>query len=848
LNGSVTGYPSNNMPDNPDSPLSAVSSAEALATLIQTIKEQNRLIQLLAERVGALEGQSSSSRATSAGSPIPPANDTQPTPGDHLDEDSNPSGQSRVLDAQTPATSVEENSPKDSVDLPTNSSSLEHPLSAPDAAPEANVSATSSAPATFSPAVPLRHDAPAFSPTLPPSSFKYQDWPYPEYLPPMAPTYPPDWHPQPNHPSTTGQAIASSHPDTATRNDNPVETSEGSSEALANDPVTISLDQWASEPVSGWGELESDSIQKSPSKPEVRSDSNDNSKSAKKGKSKDRSCKFGDKCTRSDCWFEHPGRVDPAVQHNDNPNFTHVPDSEASYSEAGPSSGATAKQPKSSTKSMPECRYADKCTRMKCWFTHPPGWTPPDHTSESTSDQHTPAPDSQPGDPGHAASSVSNERPIEDDGWGTKRPESTAAEANTDLGAWGTESTNDWGTPTIDDWGPPANNDWGAPSNDGWASPAVKMAVAQAPSPASKPKQASPAQGSSSGTRRGRKSRSARSRESTASSVRSQSVLSNVTTQLETVDDAHDAVAEPPADVNILDSVSEPNNEDIIVDSLDTPLLEQATTPTRSSSRSEPESLPEPFSWGDEPLNDPSYFDPPTEDLTSLDTAAPSAMYTSWAPVEDSGWGPITVDSAGDANGADETIPPVSQTDREHVGGQPSAKAKGKRKETGQGKAAAASQAKDRRKPTNEAGPSTASANTTPQPPEPVIPEPSPAPQGVPEEQIPDWLLGTGEDSYTALGLSRPATPEPVSTLNPSPPKPGLNRPRLSQMGGESFPALTPVRAYQRPATSVASGPVIQPARRTGWKIIPIETPTTSAPSRGAGHSPKKKQARNSSK
>ncbi|KAG8739063.1 hypothetical protein FRC10_006220 [Ceratobasidium sp. 414] len=687
---------------------STVSSAEALATLISTIAEQNRLIKLLTERVGALESCSQSSRATAAGSPISPANDTQPTPGNDPVKDSNPPGQSRVLDAQTQPPSVEENSAEDSGDLPANSSSIEHPPAPPDTAPEADAEATSSAPSTPSPAVPLRHDAPAFSPTHPPSSFKYQYWPYPEYHPPMYPTDPPDWNTQPNHPSATGHAIASSRPDTATRSVGPVETSEGSSDAFADDPGATSLDQWGFEPVTGWGELEGDSVQKSPSKPEVRLDSNDSSGSAKKGKSK----------------------------HNDNPNSTHVPDSETSYSEAGPSSDATTKQPKSSTKSMPECRYADKCTRMKCWFTHPPGWTPPSHMSEPTSDQCAPAPDSRSGDPGHAASSVSNEWPVEDDGWGTKRQESTAAEANADLGTWGTQSTNDWGTPTIDDWGPPASNDWGAPSNDGWASPAVKTAAAQAPNPASKPKEVPP-KGPSSETRKGRKSRSARSRESTASSARSQSVLSTATTQLEVVDDVHDTVSEPSADASILDPVCEPDPDDIIVDSLGTPPLEPVTTPTRSSSLSEPESLSEPFSWGDEPLNDPSYIDSPTEDMTNLDTVAPSAMYTSWAPVEVSDWGPVAVDSAGDANGADETTHPVSQTDQEHVGGQPSAKAKGKRKETGQGKAAAASQAKEKRKPTNEAGPSTASENMAPQPPvEPAIPEPSLVPQGSPIAEL----------------------------------------------------------------------------------------------------------------
>ncbi|KAG9104518.1 hypothetical protein FRC06_001604 [Ceratobasidium sp. 370] len=845
------------MPDDPASPVatgmtldlaliasdlmnSTVSSIE-LATLISTIAEQNRLIKLLTERVGALEGYSPTSRAAAAESPIPSTNDTQPIPGNDLDKDSNPPGQSRVLDAQTQPVSAEENSPEDSAGLPANSSSVEHPPD-PSASPEVNASAASSAPSTLSPASPLRHEAPPFSPMYPPPPFGYPPyWPHPGYHHPnhhpMYPAYPPPyWYPPPNHPSAAGPAQASPRPDTPIHNVNPVKTSGGPSDAPENDPVTASLDQWGSEPVTGWGELE-DSVQKSPNKPEARLDSNDNPEPTKKGRSKVRPCKFGDECTRSDCWFEHPGRVNP--EHNDNPNSTYAPDSKASISEASSSSNVTAGQPGSSTRSMPECKYADKCTRKKCWFTHPPGWSPPSRASESMPDQDAPAPNDEPADQGYSASPASNEWPgVEDDGWGTNRQESTAPEANADVGTWGTEPTNDWGTPTIDDWGPPADNDWGAPSNDGWASPPIKTAVARAPSPASNSKQAPPPKTPNPETQKGRKSRSARSRESTASSFRSQSVLSAATTQLETVDDAHDAVTEPSAnDASIADPVIEPDTDDIIVDSLSTPPLEPATTPTHSPSLSELESPSTPFAWGDEPLNDSSYIDPPAEDPADLDTAAPSAMYTSWAPVEVSDWG----DSFGNANAWDDTIPPVSQADHEH-GGQPSAKAKGKRKDTGQGKAAAVSQAKDKRKPTNEAGPSTASTSAVPHPPaEPAISEPSPVPQGLPEEQIPDWLLGKGEDSYAVLGLSRPATPEPATTPKPSPPKPGLNRPRLSQMPGESFPALKPTPAYRPPATSVASGPLIQPVRGKGWKIVPIDAPSTPAPSNGSGQSKRRR-------
>ncbi|KAG9077725.1 hypothetical protein FS749_010349, partial [Ceratobasidium sp. UAMH 11750] len=586
------------MPDDAIPPLATVSSAEALATLISTIAEQNRLIKLLTERVGALEGCSPASRATTAGSPITPANDAQPIPGNDIDKDSNTPGQPHALDSQIQSTSIEENLPEDSAVLPANSSSVEHtpvPSPPPAPAPEANASAASSAPPALPAAAPLRHEAPPFLPMHPPPSFGYQPyWPHPGYHHPMYSPYPPHWYPPPNHPSAAGHAIASSHPGTPTHNVNPIKTSGGSSNVPTNEPAPASLDQWGSEPATSWGELEGNSVQKSPSKPEVQLDSNDNPKSATNGKSKIRSCKFGDKCTRSDCWFEHPDRANSALQpHNDNPNSTHTPNSTVSNSEAGTSSDATTKQPKSSAKSMPECRYAGQCTRQKCWYTHPPGWSPPSRTPESTPDQFTPMPNDQPGDQEHAASSVSNEWPTEYDGWGTKNQENAADETNIDLGTWGTETTNDWGTPTIDDWGPPTNHDWGAPSNDGWASPAVKTAVAQGPSSASKSKQTPPAKKPNSETRKGRKSRSARSRESTASSVRSQSVLSVTTTQLETVDDVHDTVTEPPADTSVPDPVIEPSAADIIVDSLSTPSLEPAT-PTPSSSLSEPESLSTP--------------------------------------------------------------------------------------------------------------------------------------------------------------------------------------------------------------------------------------------------------------
>ncbi|KAG9077478.1 hypothetical protein FRC06_008892 [Ceratobasidium sp. 370] len=317
----------------------------------------------------------------------------------------------------------------------------------------------------------------------------------------------------------------------------------------------------------------------------------------------------------------------------------------------------------------------------------------------------------------------------------------------------------------------------------------------------------------------------------------------SVQKSLETVDEAHNKSTESLA----VASISAPANgsaiTDIFVDLLSMPPGEPTTRPIRWSSLPEPESLSAPFAWGDEPLSDAYYMDSPTKDLTGLDATAPSSMYTSWAAVEVPDWGPINMGSVGDSNGADGAISLVHQTDQaKHVGGQPGAKAKGNRKEAGQRKAIAAPQTGNEHNSTNEAGLSTSGTSTTSHPPAKSTKlEPSPLSQGVPDEQIPDWLLGKGEDSYAVLGLSRPVTPESLSVPNLPPPKPGLNRPRLSQTPRKSIPVLKPPPSDRPPATSVASRPATQPVRGPGWKIISSEAPATSAPSKSIGQPTKKK-------
>lgn len=109
---------------------------------------------------------------------------------------------------------------------------------------------------------------------------------------------------------------------------------------------------------------------------------------------------------------------------------------------------------------------------------------------------------------------------------------------------------------------------------------------------------------------------------------------------------------------------------------------------------------------------------------------------------------------------------------------------------------------------------------------------------GVPEEDIPDWLLGAGEDPHATLGLSRAPTPEPPSPVNV---RPEPSRPKLQKIPGESFPALIPPPVHEPAATSVANGPVIRP-KRMGWTVLPeASAPTDSnKASRSSGQNRKK--------
>lgn len=273
--------------------------------------------------------------------------------------------------------------------------------------------------------------------------------------------------------------------------------------------------------------------------------------------------------------------------------------------------------------------------------------------------------------------------------------------------------------------------------------------------------------------------------------------------------DTHKSAADPSTDTNILSLTEDPSVADAVVDSLPTPALEPERTSNSLSSPSESDNSQTPFAWGDEPLNSVEANEQTPEEPIALDAIAPSSMYGSWGPVESSGWGSGDLGATG-AWGVETLVVPTNKA-------KSGAKGKGKQKETNQ------------TMPVNDSWHDNAndfiaepdSVSATAEGSQIVEPQPTPMPQGVPEEEIPDWLLGGEEDPYAALGMSRPTTPKP-STSNsklPPPPPPPPHRPRISEMNGANFPPPKPDSNRQPPKTSVASGPTIRP-RRTAWTIV----------------------------
>ncbi|QRV84107.1 polyadenylated RNA-binding protein NAB2 [Ceratobasidium sp. AG-Ba] len=639
-------------------------------------------------------------------------------------------------------------------------------------------------PSSPSPSVSVSREALTFSP--PPFGYSYG--PYPGYYYPMHPHYPPpNWGPPPNQPSVAGHS-----------------TSTPAASVVDAQATTVEQN---SEATSGWGQSAEDAAPTSLA-----------GSTAKKNKSKAKPCKFGDQCNRPTCWFDHSGPAKPDLARNDTPNSTHSPNQPSDNTASN--RGDYSKPPDESTKPKQECRYGENCTRKKCWFTHPPGWTPPTHAPESTTDQHTPAPaDDSATDQGWG---VQNS----DDNWHTEQ-EATTTESDNKWESWEVKPSNDWGVSSNNDWGAPSTNDWGAPASSDWGNPSGSSSTAR-PSSVNKSKKA-PA-GTKPNVDKGKKGQ----KERVASSPQPASNQSTVLCQPEPTEVAHAPASEPLADA-ATPNADQPSVVDAIVDSLPTPALEPEDASNSLSSLSESENPATPFAWGDEPLAKANSDEQTPGEPPALDTIAPSSMYGSWGPVETSGWGAEELPTHSTSPW--ESIAQTSQKNQ-------NAKGKGKQKEPVQQKEPDQHQAVgdlDEWAENHAKTDSSWATESIVESSQPSELEPAPTPQGVPEDEIPDWMLPE-DDPYAVLGLSRPTTPKPAAPT--SRPQSTSNRPRISEMNGANFPPPTPDSNRQAPKTSVASGPTIRP-RRTAWTIRSSgESSTTQATpeesSKGSGKQSKK--------
>ncbi|CAE6439567.1 unnamed protein product [Rhizoctonia solani] len=520
---------------------------------------------------------------------------------------------------------------------------------------------------------------------------------------------------------------------------------------------------------------------------------------SKKAQAQGQLCLYGSKCTREQCWYEHPGQKSVGSSKSRSPTSTSTPSQSQS-------TGNSAKRIKK------ECNYGINCVRKQCWFEHPPEWVPPSSVAQESQSQQE---------------FETEPSTVEASSWGT----------NEDLSSWGATASNDWGTPVDNSWGPPAqaDNQWGTPAEtNSNTHPGGKRK-----SPANNSRSASVSasyegsvSNSSANKSKGRRVRG-KGRRADSESIATESTPMSPPTLAPTPMSAHDEpipdqtpLSPPAQSADQMTSFNGPNPSD----EMDTPSLESFGP----SSSSEPEAPGTPKAlWSDEPNIDVAYYpDPPpgldkdmgpTEDHSAtkpvdesvdLDQSAPSELYTSWGAT-----GPSASDWGLDPNEyPDPTPPPENKTSGKK------SKSKGKQKEnfqTGNGRGTPTSQPSNHAAQSGTSTPFVDESNEAEQAPEP-IPDP---PQGVPQEEIPDWLLGVDEDAHTALGIPRAQSPKPESLAPPrlasTKPPP---RPPLSKLAGENFPTLggalpIPKSSQSKDDTSSKSTPTFSP-RPVGWKII----------------------------
>ncbi|KAF8756394.1 MFS general substrate transporter [Rhizoctonia solani] len=498
-------------------------------------------------------------------------------------------------------------------------------------------------------------------------------------------------------------------------------------------------------------------------------------------------CKYGSRCTREQCWYNHP---DPT------PAGTSTPGS------LNPTQAQPDERP---TKRNKECKFGVDCTRV---LVRAPTWLV---TSRLCGSRFAAAkePDAE-----TQATDASN--------WAN----------NQDPSGWDTQPTHDWGTPADNTWGTP---DMGRrnPSESNWSShpsDRPKSSVNNFRStPTSTSREGSVSTSTTNKSQGQKRKARGNGHRTDSASVTTRSTPMSPRSLAPTPMSTH--VESVPLQ-SLLSPSTQPkdpllHNGSNANDETNTPLEQSDPLPA-----SEPEAPGTPkASWADEPNIDVVYYpDPPLnldenqqtipEDKNTdirgdqpiesfdLDQFAPSDLYSSW--------------------GSPHLLPPTGAWIQTNILTQPhrtrnrSLKASRRtvlkvamvtsRSTNGSSKSAA--QSETRLSSTNKSN----EAERTPQP-TPVEP-----PQGVPQDEIPDWLLGVDEDAH--------ATPSSTSSHQPSP------RPPLSKLAGENFPVLNGFVPPPRPLTKddTPSQPTFTP-RPVGWKI----TRTSDASSSRSGKSGKGK-------